>query len=140
MFFRIGILKNFANFIGKHLCWSFFLMKLQALRPATLLKTRLQHRCFPMKFAKFLRTPFFTEHLWWLLLKIMNSSSYLRVLPTVATKQVSPILLQEPINDFAVCKRCRGTLLLVEDVTKSHSFGNGNYISQKGATLFNRLT
>ena len=26
--------------------------------------------CFPMNFAKFLRTPFFTEHLWWLLLKI----------------------------------------------------------------------
>ena len=25
---------------------------------------RLQHRCFPVKFAKFLRTSFFTEHLW----------------------------------------------------------------------------
>ena len=39
MFFKIGILKHFANFTGKHLCWSFFLMKLQALRPANLLKT-----------------------------------------------------------------------------------------------------
>ena len=36
--------------------------------PATLLKKSLWHRCFPMNFAKFLRTPFFTEHLWWLLL------------------------------------------------------------------------
>ena len=27
-------------------------------RPATLLKTRLWHRCFPVNFAKFLRTPF----------------------------------------------------------------------------------
>ena len=36
--------------------------------PATLLKRRLWHRCFPMNFAKFLRTSFFTEHLWWLLL------------------------------------------------------------------------
>ena len=35
---------------------------------ATLLKKRLWHRCFPVNFAKFLRTPFFTEHLWWLLL------------------------------------------------------------------------
>ena len=26
-------------------------------------KDRLQHRCFPMKFAKFLRTPTFEEHL-----------------------------------------------------------------------------
>ena len=33
-----------------------------------LLKNRLWHRCFPVNFAKFLRTPFFTEHLWWLLL------------------------------------------------------------------------
>ena len=30
---------------------------------ATLLKKRLQHRCFPVNIAKFLRTPFFTEHL-----------------------------------------------------------------------------
>ena len=29
---------------------------------------RLQRRCFPVKFAKFLRTSFFTEHLRWLLL------------------------------------------------------------------------
>ena len=34
------------------------------LRPATLLKKRLRHLCFPVKFADFLRTPFFTEHLW----------------------------------------------------------------------------
>ena len=26
------------------------------------------HRCFPLNFVKFLRTPFFTEHLRWLLL------------------------------------------------------------------------
>ena len=29
MFFKIGVLKNFANFIGKHQCWSIFLIKLQ---------------------------------------------------------------------------------------------------------------
>ena len=38
MFFKIGVLKNFAIFSGKHLCWSHFLKKLQAFRPATLLK------------------------------------------------------------------------------------------------------
>ena len=31
------VLKNFANFTGKHLCWSLF-PKLQAFRPATPLK------------------------------------------------------------------------------------------------------
>ena len=30
MFFEIGVLKNFAIFRGKHLCWSVFLIKLQA--------------------------------------------------------------------------------------------------------------
>ena len=30
MFFKIDVLKNFANFTGKHLCWSLFLIKLQA--------------------------------------------------------------------------------------------------------------
>ena len=32
------------------------------------LKKRLWYRCFPVNFAKFLRTPFFIEHLLWLLL------------------------------------------------------------------------
>ena len=36
----------------------------------------------------------------------------------------SPILLQELINDFAVCKHCSETLLLVEDETSRHGFGN----------------
>ena len=36
MFFKIGVLKIFADF--KHLCWSLFLIKLLVWRPATLLK------------------------------------------------------------------------------------------------------
>ena len=32
--------------------------KVAGLRPATLLKKRLWHRCFPVDFVKFLRTPF----------------------------------------------------------------------------------
>ena len=38
MFFKIDVLKNFANFTGKHLCWSLFSIQLQALRSAPLLK------------------------------------------------------------------------------------------------------
>ena len=38
------------------------------LRPATLLKKRLWGRCFSWNFVKLLRTPFYIEHLWWLLL------------------------------------------------------------------------
>ena len=50
-------LKIFAKFTGKHLCQSLFLNKIAGLRPATLLKKRPWHRCFPVSFAKFLRTP-----------------------------------------------------------------------------------
>ena len=38
IFFKIAVLKNFANFTGKKLRWSLFLIKLQAFRSATLLK------------------------------------------------------------------------------------------------------
>ena len=40
-------LKNFEKFTGKHLCLSFFFIK-----------KRLQYMCFPVNFAKILRTPF----------------------------------------------------------------------------------
>ena len=54
-----GVFKNFVKFIGKHLRQSLHFNKVAGLRPATLLKNRLWHRCFPVSFAKFLRTPFF---------------------------------------------------------------------------------
>ena len=98
MFFKIGVLQSFA------------------IRPATLFKTDSNTSVFlhylRLKNTFFYITSFLTEHFRWLLLKIMNSSSYLRVLPIVATKY------------FAVCKHCSGTLFLVEDVTSSHGFGN----------------
>ena len=67
VFCEKGVLSNFAKLTGKHLRQSPFLIKMQA-PPATLLKKRLWHKCFPVSFAKSLRTPSFTEHLWWLLL------------------------------------------------------------------------
>ena len=52
-----GVLRNFAKFTGKHLCQSLFFNKVAGLRPATLLKKILCHRCFLVNFAKFLRIP-----------------------------------------------------------------------------------
>ena len=46
------------------MCQSLFLNNVWGLRPAILLKKRLWHRCFPINFMKFLKTPFFAEHLW----------------------------------------------------------------------------
>ena len=45
------------------------------LRPETLLKKTLWHRCFLVNFVKFLRTPFLTEHHRWVLLLLVNFSS-----------------------------------------------------------------
>ena len=53
-----NVLRNFTKSTGKHLCQSLFFNKVAGLRPATLLKKRLWHRCFPVNFVKFLRTPF----------------------------------------------------------------------------------
>ena len=65
---RIGVLRNFTKSTGKHLCQSLLFNKVAGLRPATLLKKKLCNRCFPANFVKFLRTHFYIEHLWWLLL------------------------------------------------------------------------
>ena len=56
MLFKIGVLINFAVFTGKRVCWSLF----------------HAWTCFPVNIEKFLKTVFFIEHLWWLLLgKVM---------------------------------------------------------------------
>ena len=57
--YKNGILKRFANYTGKHPCSSLFFNKVADLRPATLLKKRLKHRCYQVNFVKFLRLPFY---------------------------------------------------------------------------------
>ena len=51
VFCKKDVLRNFTKFTGKHLCQRW-------------------HRCFPVNFVKFLRTPFLTEHLRWLFLNL----------------------------------------------------------------------
>ena len=71
VFCKKGVLRNFVKFTGKHLCQNLFLNKVAGLSPATLLKKKLWHSFFPIDFVKFLRTPFFIEHLWYLLLDVV---------------------------------------------------------------------
>ena len=54
-----GVLKSFAKFTGKHLCWSVFLNKVSGLRPATLLKEILT-QVFSYEFCKI-----FQKHLFY---------------------------------------------------------------------------
>ena len=58
MFFKIGILKNFPIFAGKHLCWSLILIKLQVLSPTTLLKKDSNAGVF-CEICKILKNAFF---------------------------------------------------------------------------------
>ena len=76
------VLRNFEKFTGKHTCESLFFNKVAGLRPATLLKKRLWHRCFLVNFANFLRTPFshntsrqlllYTEYVIYILIIFLN--------------------------------------------------------------------
>ena len=70
VFCKKGVLRNFAKFTGKHLCYSLFFNKVAGLRVATLLKKETLAQCFPVKF---LRTTFYIEHLWWLLLSVFTT-------------------------------------------------------------------
>ena len=67
-----GVLRNFVKFTGKHLCQSLFFNKVARLRSVTLFKKRLWRRCFPVNFAKFLRTPFLQNTSRRLLLNFKN--------------------------------------------------------------------
>ena len=42
--------------------------KVTELKACSFIKQRLQHKCFHVNIAKFLRTSLFIKHLWWLLL------------------------------------------------------------------------
>ena len=69
-------MRNFPKFAGKHLYQSFVFNKVTSLRSATLLRKRIRHRCFPVNFAKCLRTAFFIEHLRWLLRRYHNQPNF----------------------------------------------------------------
>ena len=60
---KFYLIKRISSIFLSFLAWN------RSLMPATLLKKRLWHRCFPVNFAKFLRTPFlqktFGGWFWW---------------------------------------------------------------------------
>ena len=84
MFLKIS--QNSENACTSSVYQSLLLIKLQA---CNFIKKETLTRCFPGNCAKFLRTPFLTEHLWWLLLSKMW-----------LTLQFSIFLLSFFIEDF----------------------------------------
>ena len=73
VFCKKGVLRNLTKFTGKHLRQSLFFNKV-AGEACKFIKKEIWHRCFPVNFVKFLRTPFCIEHPWWLLLYITTLS------------------------------------------------------------------
>ena len=86
VFCKKGVLRNFAKFIGKHLCRSLYFNK---VADPTLLKQRLWHRYFPVTFAQFLRKPFLTEHLRWLLLYMIILVTLLLILKICLSVEIN---------------------------------------------------
>ena len=95
------VLRNFAKFTGKQLCQGLFFNKFAGLGPATLLKMGLWHKCFPVNFAKFLRTHF-----------LQNNSRRLLVTKGKKIKCI-PVIFQHSsltyciplVKDKAVCMK-----------------------------------
>ena len=58
MFFKIGVLKNFAIFTRKHLCCSRFVIKWKAFRSATLLK-ETPRQVFSYEYCEIFKNRFF---------------------------------------------------------------------------------
>ena len=98
VFWKKAVLINFANFTGKHQCWSLFLIK------------RLQHRCFSVKFAKLLRTHFLKNICEWVLLDNWNLWSIVNLKYCIINNVLFLLLhslnakvsiIQKPVNWFA---------------------------------------
>ena len=68
-----GLLRNFANFTGKH-------NQVADLQSASFLQKRFQHKCFPVKFAKLLRTPILQNICNRLLLEAFYKKLFLKTL------------------------------------------------------------
>ena len=85
-----GFLKTFVSFIGKHLCCNFFLIKLQILRPATLVKRGLKIK-LKIKFRNFS-----LEYLW-----LIDQSR--QVFSLKALSQILERVLNTPLYPVTKC-------------------------------------
>ena len=56
MFYKKTVLRNFTIFKGKHLCWSLFLIKLQAWRPIETFSYEYYEMFKNTVFAEYLQT------------------------------------------------------------------------------------
>ena len=92
-----GVLSNFSKFTGKHLRQILFFNKVAGL----LLINRLCHRCFPVNFEKFLRTP------------LLQNTSGLQLIKKEALQQVFSCEFCEILRTLFVTEHLRWLLLIL---------------------------
>ena len=122
---RKGVLRKFTKFTGKHLRKSPFFNKVAGLRPATLSKNKPWHRCFPVNFAKFLRTHFLQNTSGWLLLLLgpWGFTYYLIFIANFAYYSLLQNFLPEKDHLLLVAKVTRYEWLVTRCRNQITSFG-----------------
>ena len=93
-FCKKGALRNFAKFTGKHLGQS------------------LWYKCFPVNFAKFLRTLFLTEHLRWLLFQLFYHVCYTKSQVSFYLWQIELVLKRSKLQNI-MTRIVEGTLVQI---------------------------
>ena len=68
-YFSKQVFLEISQYSQQITCVGVSFKKVAGLNASNVIKKRLQHRCSPVNFAKFLRTAFFIENLRWLLLE-----------------------------------------------------------------------
>ena len=69
VFCKKGVYRNFTKFTGKHLCQSLFFNKELQTSAINFVKKETLPQMFSCEFCEISNKSFFTEHLWWLLLR-----------------------------------------------------------------------
>ena len=74
-------------------------------------KKGLWHRCFPVNFTKFLRTPFLTEHIRWLFLQCASERAHYQCITTFSNSWIKRWTLSQCLYHWNSRRTC---LLLYE--------------------------
>ena len=100
----------------ENICASLFFNKVNARRPATLLKKSLWHRCFPVNFTKFLKTPVLQSTSRRLLLHVRSTKT--------APSKISYINLKvSPLLKIFKPPRCLSWLVTIQGLERGATNG-----------------
>ena len=134
---KTGVLRNFTK-SQENTCAR---VSFCSLRPATLLKKRLWHRCVPVNFAKFLRAPFLQNTFGRLLVSIYEPRSVCKPLYTLEQEFLKNGIQQGLLNSEKVSNiNIAGNLKLFNISFKFDRILRGGFASFYEITVWNIIT